>query len=562
MLSRGKKQRHIKAWLIAVMATLILLPLVIEYFSILQLLAYYRFWSVLLMAVVIIFTSRWRKAPPAERYPARWVMWLLMLLALILVLCSLLYYSPWLLVCAWGGVLAWGALYLSSYRKVENLLGIWLLSLLWIRPPYEMTLRIIRWIENVSIEAASFILDYLSVLHSVQGGVVSLPDYNFAIEGICSGWVSVTSAVVLAAILCVVRNRKFLHSVSLLLMAVMCSWILNVLRTVMVVCVHLRFDTDLLAERYLPVYESLSLVVALVLVGSADAFLTFLLGAITTKERGGREARSHKRLLLTLWRFACEFKLSDVLGRFSSPSKMKPMSGVMTGIVFLGLSGLIGLEAVVLYHRPQITQRKFMYGEDKLSQIGQNSVVFDRAGWEVIEYREEKREFSSIWGSHSNIWFVEYHGVVMVMALDFPFDDWHDVKACYGNIGWRIEGETIIDTLPSYQWEASQTDMILPSRARAFILCSHYDHLGNTVQPKPAEHGWKMTLYRLHPRQMTPPFGYRDKNLGTFYQTQCMVTTQMPLDELTKEEIRMMYARFREQTRVAIMLRSRQNQNR
>lgn len=414
--------------------------------------------------------------------------------------------------------------------------------------------------EDVSLETASLVLDYLKVLHSVQGGLLALPEYHFDIQAICSGWVSMVSTVMMAAILAVARNRKCLHSVSLLLSAVGCCWLLNIFRTIVVVGVQIRFDTDLLAEGYLWAYQLGSLLVALVLVGSADAFLVFLLGAITKKDEGSPKKLSYKGSLVTLWRYACEFKLSEVLGRFSSSLRMKPMSSVMTVMVFGGLFAFLVMNALVVYYRPESLGEQAMHGEESLTKIDEGSVVFDRPGWEVIHYELEKRPYSSIWGSYSNIWTLAYHGVSVTMSLDYPFDDWHDIKVCYSNLGWEIEDEKIIDDSLLYQWAASETDMALPNGDSAMLLCSHCDHLGNVVVPKPAEHGWEMILYRIRPERMTPPFSSRvGKGERTFYQAQCKVSTPMPMDEATKEEIRMMYARFRQQARDAIVLMSEKN---
>ncbi|MGB2350487.1 MAG: hypothetical protein ACPH9O_02520, partial [Akkermansiaceae bacterium] len=76
---------------------------------------------------------------------------------------------------------------------------------------------------------------------------------------------------------------------------------------------------------------------------------------------------------------------------------------------------------------------------------------------------------------------------------------------------------------------------------------------GVPVMPKPAVHDHTMIIYRLHPSKMTPPFGTQyNKDKRTLYQTQCMVATPRPLDEATKEQIRLMYVDFREQIRSAI----------
>lgn len=121
-------------------------------------------------------------------------------------------------------------------------------------------------------------------------------------------------------------------------------------------------------------------------------------------------------------------------------------------------------------------------------------------------------------------------------------------------IGWRITKEKIASDLPVFEWQASETDLRLPNGDYGFIMCSHADQMGHKIQPKPLSVDRQSLLYRIDPDQMTYPFGSKwEKDENTHYQTQCMVATTMPLDKATREEIRTMYAIFREQTRKAIV---------
>ncbi len=457
--------------------------------------------------------------------------------------------------------MAVGALHLSGYRNIKNLWGLWMLLFLLVRPPYQMTLRIMAWMENLSIKSASLIMDYGSVIHGVQGNVLSLPHHDFEIDAICSGWVSLVSTVATAAVICVVKNRPLLHTVMVLMLAVVSTWILNVLRIMAIVSINLFYQIDCTAAgAYSVFYQLSSFLAAFVFVLSADALTVFILSNVN-REGVGPEIKEFRRgHLAKLWMSVSSFEASSIFARFSSATT-GPLRVPLFSLLIFCLGGLMVIEAVALYYRPMITGKQVMFGEDQLTKIGKESVVFDRTGWEVIDYNEERRDFASVWGALSSTWRLKYNGITVIMSLDYPFDDWHDVKACYHNIGWAIKDEKIVSQLPLYAWGASETDMILPNGDAGFILCSHSDHIGNIVEPKPATHDHTMLLYRLRPSEMTAPFGgTMDKNTRTFYQTQCMVATPVPLDEAMKQEIRVMYAQFREQTRKAIGAKSKQNQ--
>jgi len=198
-----------------------------------------------------------------------------------------------------------------------------------------------------------------------------------------------------------------------------------------------------------------------------------------------------------------------------------------------------------------------------LAEVGRDDIVFIRPGWKVIEYEEETRAFDSLWGSYSHIWKLRYNDLVCVMALDYPFNKWHDVKRCYTIQGWEVKDENIINGGKDFRWGVSQTDMVLPTGDYGFILCSHCDHLGEIVQPKPTTHDFSMVTHYLKPARWSAPFGIsEDKNKNTFYQTQTMVTSYYELDEETKAEIRLMYADFREQCRRKIETHAREQMTR
>ncbi|MDG1358218.1 MAG: hypothetical protein P8P36_08495, partial [Akkermansiaceae bacterium] len=169
MTADNNKQSQWKAWVVAGLAALLWLPMLSNYFSVLQERDSYKLWPLLAMVIAVIFVLRWRRAPVAQTYAPRWALWLSFIPGVIMMLFGLLYYVPYAATMGWLAVMATAALYLSSFRKVENLLGLWLLLLLFLRPPYQMTLRIMTWMESLSISTTSKMLDYGGTIHVVQG---------------------------------------------------------------------------------------------------------------------------------------------------------------------------------------------------------------------------------------------------------------------------------------------------------------------------------------------------------------------------------------------------------
>ena len=559
MPEESHKNSHWKAWVVAALAALLWLPLVVEYFTSVQTRPYYKLWPLLAIAIVVMFTVRWRRAPEVEGHPPRLVVWGLFAVAISLLLFALLYYVPYAATLGWIVMMAVVALYISSFKRVENLLGLWLLLLLFMRPPYQVEIRVMTWMESLSVAIASRLLDYGGTIHIVQGSVISLPKYDFRLEAICSGWVSVVSMLACAAVICVARNRHFFHSIMLLLVSLMAAWLLNIVRILMVVKVKISYGIDLLEGHYLNFYHLISFLLGLALVLCSDSLVVFLYSRAKKDVMDSDMIRRAKSPLSRFWTTASSFELTRVLRYFTSS---RPLRLQFKSFLFISLIlvSTMGLEAVVKYHRGKVKRLEVMHKEDKLVKIGEESVVIERKGWEVASFEAVKRDFKSIFGALSSTWRLKYNGLIVTMSLDYPFHQWHDVKVCYGYAGWKMQSEQIIRKLPTFKWQVSETNMVLPNGDAGYILCSLTDQLGNPALPKPTEHDHTMLLYRIHPSKMTPPFGVSyDKERNTFYQTQCMVSTPLPLDEATKEEVQLMYADFREQIRSAIAAKSRQN---
>lgn len=539
-------------WLITGLMTLLCLPMLQDYFSVLQLKVYYKLWPILVLVITVITIRRWRKAPEATRYPPTWIQWLILVPSLGGMLFSLLYFTPWVSTVAWIGLMAVAALQLAKYRQVENLLGLWFLLFFLLRPPYQMTLRLMAWMENLSAQTASLVMDYGSVMHAVQGNVLALPQHDFEIDILCSGWVSMISVLAMAGVFAVVRNRSCFESVFLMGLALIVTWILNIVRMLAVVSVMIWYEVDLVSEQWMPIFQLFSLFASLVLVFCADALTVFICAGMDVKRASSDTVPLRRAWLAGQWLKLCQFSFIHSFDRWALPVR-KTVSPLLSGGLLVVLVGMLGIEAVSVYYRSAVTKRDFMYDEGELTKLDQSAVVLEREGWTMVSYREERRDFSSVWGMFSSIWRMKYNGTTVTLALDYPFDDWHDVKICYSNLGWKIEKETVVSEPAVFQWGVSQTDMTLPNGDYGFILCSHCDHAGNAIQPKPTDHDHTMLIYRLHPDRMTPPFGKStNKDNRTFYQTQCMVATATPLDEASREEIRLMYASFREQIRRAV----------
>jgi len=547
-------KRLISKSLLGLAMVVIFSPLLVAHFEVLGSRAHYRPYPLLLLFIAVIFIIRYRKAPAATdlppTYTARWML----VIALMLMPIAYLYFSSWPAAFAAVLVIGAAALDISSKKRVKNLFGIWCLFWLFVRPPDQIEGRYLRLLQDLSAKTGSMMLDFIGVPNNLQGDILALLEHDIKLGPLCNGPISPVSMVVITAVLMVLRNRRIFHVITMLLASIFMAWLLNALRVFAVGALYANFGWDLMTGVPYGVMIAVSFIVSLLMVATLDSLMSFLLQRIITEGYKLHVKMSRiTQMLVRLWDAVMTFSLSKWLATFRvhEHKHLSPwLRRSLLGVVSVFLLGLMAFEGVILYYRQGDYASKQMQEKRDLAWVGSEDVVFIRPGWKVLDYYEETRPFDSLWGSFSHIWRLRYNDVMVVMALDYPFNKWHDVKRCYTIQGWEIQDENIIHDSKSFRWGVSQTNLVLPTGDHGFILCSHCDHLGETVEPKPTTHDFSMVKHYLKPARWSAPFGVAEnKNKNTFYQTQAMVTSYYELNEETKEEIRQMYADFREQCR-------------
>ena len=509
----------------------------------------YKWFPLLILMVAAMLLQSWKNGEPAEMKPKPWALSLGLVLAMALTVVAYLYFSGWLAMAIAIAVLGLLLADLSGRRKMPRVLAIWGLLFLVVRAPNQLERRFLSIFQSFSTKGASPAIDYAGHYHVFQGKVLVIDGYEINIAAICNGYFSVIGLVAVAAVYAVLKKRSLIQGILLMAFALAAATFVNIVRIALVGIIYAEHGWNLMESNWLYVMLAGSYALGLLLLMSMDAFCVFLFAPV-----GNEKPNKYGKSLARLWDQAIEAGPIWLLSIFRRSGERANGRIRAWGLCFLAL-GIVALGcfgAPVLYYRYGFGEYKtyFMHQKEDLAVVEATQVRFDRDHWKVISVETEEREFSSIWGAYSTIWRLRYHDTMVIMALDYPFDKWHDVKICYGNLGWQADKERLLELKRYTDWGASETEMTLPTGDFGFILCSHCDHEGGVVQPQPTSHQFDMVLYYLHPKQWSAPYGLSvDRNKNTFYQTQSMVTSPFPLDEPTKQEIRLMYEEFREQTR-------------
>lgn len=324
---------------VAVLAFLAATPLVLRYFGRLWAEEHYQYFPLLIGVILWLAWSRWQEAPLGDRPVRRGMVWVLGLPAMGGLTLAVLYQVPVMAALAFTLGLGVAALTVGSHRKVENLLGIWLLCWLMIRPPWGYDERMMSLLQGWTTVVSSRLLDFFGGMHLTEGNVLKFPDKTFFVDEACSGIISLRTILAASAVIVVYRNRPFFHAVLLIAAGLFWAGVMNVIRIGIIAAAHLKFRVDLAEGWQHEVTGIVVFILAVIGLLSTDAFLTFFFAAIK------RGAVHPDNPLTRFWdRLAsfCDFSLQDT--DFDKREPLPPKQRQLPHLFRWGAMSLLALE--------------------------------------------------------------------------------------------------------------------------------------------------------------------------------------------------------------------------
>jgi len=437
-------------------------PLTALYFKNLWSQTHYQFFPVLLVAVAMLFVSRWKgdedttaaepfavpANPDEEGPPAKLWARIRPLVALAIVGLGVVieFAAIWAFptVTPWGGyfgllVAGFGVvLYVGAGRPV-SLIPVWALMALILLPPENADDQLITFLQQRTASYTSQFLDFLGVDHVREGVVIEIASKKLFVEEACSGVQSLFSLLAIAAVLAVWYSRSLAHTALLFVAAIAGAGAINVLRTVTIVYGLDKVGVDLLGE---PQHSILGMIVFLFALGwlvCCDAFLTFLIGPLDSPD-----AIESDNFWIVLWnRLIAGFRWETEPAPLprSGPT-MKLLS--TTALVALAVSGgtlaIASTKAVIASQRPGANPVLAPVDEGKvigtLGSLQEDFLPVNFDGWEQTRFEVVKRSESNALGEHSRMWVYSTPFGIATLSVDYPFRGWHDLKTCYEGTGW------------------------------------------------------------------------------------------------------------------------------
>lgn len=114
----------------------------------------------------------------------------------------------------------------------------------------------------------------------------------------------------------------------------------------------------------------------------------------------------------------------------------------------------------------------------------------DLGGLKQKSFEHINRGPNFLWARSSYAWEYSDDEIRVIISLDSPWDQWHNLNVCYSNIGWTTEAklgipmsdEALQSTMPEYK----QSELIMKKAYQwAFVVFSAIDQQGRHVQEPP-----------------------------------------------------------------------------
>ncbi len=427
--------------------------------------SHYQFFPAVLVACALLVMGRWPKAGWQDDSTTRAILArLAYALGLAMFVVATAKISPLL---AWGALLVLLAGVLIHGRL--RLWGPWLLLLLLLRLPLGWDDQLIQWLQRVTTGMSGMVLDALHIEHNIIGNVIKLPHQPLKIEEACSGVVSLMTLVATCVVFSVWSRRSFLHGLLLAASGVVWAGVMNIFRICVIVAATAWYNVDLLSDTRHAILGTVSFILGVGLILSTDRLLLFLLARIPADPMSRLYDQVEGNPLVAFWNF---LDAEPAPLEMESPATDEVVAADR-GLAWRAFDWSLAAIAVVL------AGAQFYAGIGPFRMTSKIPAVVstfekeflppEMGIWQLYDFKVEDRGTGSDFGEFSRIWTYADGTYNLTLSVDYPFQEWHELSACYRGDGWTIDSNTTSEQ--GYR-EVSMSRLSTEQAVLIFDLCA------------------------------------------------------------------------------------------
>ncbi len=456
-------------------------PVLLAFFANLWGKPHYQFFPLAMLASAFLGYTALKRMPNPFEASNSWASGCLLGVALALLGLNIVMWSPWLGAIATLFSLLGCILWLGGWPLLWALFPAILMLLTMIPPPLSYDMRLTLGLQRLGVRWSSTFMDLLNIPHTILGNTIEIPGHRLLVDEACSGINSVLSVSAFALFFGMWRKRAVWKIIIAMVTGLAFVLMGNLVR--------------IMSGAYLKYFENIDILSSWKHDLSGLILFAIYLGLVVSFYRlldffGWFVNQWWKRRRRSLGVSDDSDEVED-----ASPSISAPSVGhrVFSPVVVFGAAILFA--AVGVIHGYQTwTQRARLMQMAKIDILpaalkggGQFDLPVDVGPWHRIEMKEKKAQRLETIAQYSHYWAYQNGPMVVYVALDFPYQEAHDLTVCYVNSGWIVSDRKRLATPPqkmtgqTQQVEAEQPFMQLRMEKPPLVFGSlWFSHL-NTV---------------------------------------------------------------------------------
>ena len=398
----------------------------------------YQFFPFAWFAALVL-ALRLRKAEPGR--PSILGGTLLLMLGMSLLLLATASWTWALAMIALPINVAAVVLALGGRRLLRTLVPAIMAYLTTVPPPFGLDSRVLTALRQVAVVWSGKVLDTLGVLHVVSGNLIEIPGHRLFVSEACSGIHSTVSALAFAVIAAMFLRRGALHTALLALLAVVYAIVGNVIRIAAGTALLQWCNYDIISGWKHETAGMLIFGFCVALILSTDQLLAFLL-------RPMHEKPVTRRTGPVVW-----------------PRVSWPICG-------LAAMSLAAAAAGAVLIAPKVTWSAPHWGKSSIPPTAKCTLPDAIGPWTRTPIPPGlTAETEAV---KTDLWPYSNGRLHVVVALDYPYPQYHDLALCYQVQGWNVTSRRfVVDALgPSEELELNR------STGNASLIFASFDERG------------------------------------------------------------------------------------
>ena len=507
-----------------VTAALAHVPIGYEYCERMWSVGHYQFFPLLMVSTGWMILARLAESQP-QKPKSQLNYWLLTADLVFLTLAALMF-SPffWVLSLVLLTVVyifdRWG------WRGVRYTSPAWLLLFFVVPLPSNLDLKLVNELQFLSSQLASYILDAFGQIHFREGVILITEKKQFFTEEACSGIRSLFSSVSAMTIFGVMMHYSWQRHLFNLIQTVLWVVIGNAVRIALVV--YLADNVD----------ESFAVGTTHELLGLANFLFVFLFALSTDRGVNAWHAATPDVTEAALTSDVEEPVIDgavvpggDALQHVINRPAVWQWS-LVVGFVLVGL-----FSARLTYAKSTID--KFRFDETALSESYKTDLPKQIQGWDLLSFDHQERDDTRLLAPESYVWtFVKDNNRRVIVSMDGPYFDFHNLNDCYEGFGWEVDYENKYLDLDNDLSQATNLTKLEMEKSseHGLVLFTAFDRDGVLVRPT-FERNYEPTRWMEMVRHVRMVFGLLNQQNDPRFSQQTLPISQVQLLHVSNREI-------------------------